>query len=177
MSGTSWFETRRMPLVSLLQQRQKGTQLLLDKAPAGSAQAARLTEEVTRLGGLIGRRTADPAFSVVVRHIGSVEDPNAHELLEAEEMRAYELSRIRLRKVISDAGGTPDEATLSAFMASDVEWRKQESVLAKKWIEAGVVDGAAEYQRLAQLGGSALLQDAVAEVKFWQNVEFSQGEG
>lgn len=177
MSGTSWFETRKVTLVALLENRLKGNQLLLDSAPDGSAQAARLSSEVDRLTALIAKRKASPEHQVTVRHIGSVDDPNAHELLEAEEMRLYQLANIRARKAILDAGGEPGGELLSSFLASDVEWRKQQGALAKKWITAGLVSGDTEYARLFALGGAALLQEAVEEVKRWQNVEFEQGEG
>ena len=174
MSGTSWFETRKLPLVSVLEASARGTALVKEKA--SPEEALHFERELARISQLIAQRRSDEAFHVTVRHIGGADDPFASEVLEAEEIRERELARIRARRAIADAGGTVDEHTLFSFMHSDAEWRRKQNAFAKRWIEAGLVDGHMEYTRLMHLGGPGLLGDAVAEVKAWQNVSFSQGE-
>lgn len=178
MTGRSWFETRKVPLITNLKNRVRGLTVVMGKPATTDAERAIFEAEKTTLEAEIARRVATPAFHVDVRHIGSEDNPNETDALEAAENHAYELARLRARKHVRDAGDAASVAReISVLASNDPEWVRFQSEHAKRWIEAGLTGGAEEYRRLVRLGGAALLADAVVEVKAWQRIGFDQGEG
>lgn len=179
MTGRSWFETRKIPLTTNLKNRIRGLRSLAEKPGTEAARAAEFQAQAAALEKEVARREGDAAFHVEVKGIGSVEDPNLVDSIEAEETRAYELARLRARKTIREQAGeleiTPDN--VAVFASTDPAWVEAQKHLALRWIEAGLVNGTAEYRRLAELGGPSLLADAVMEVRAWQKVSRDQGEG
>lgn len=179
MTGRSWFESRKVPLTTNLKNRVRGLKASSEKPDVVAAVSAAVAEMIRAAEKELARRETDDRFLVEVRHIGSVEDPNRVEALEAEESRAYELARLRSRKAIREQAGADsvDPEAVIQLTQTDPQWLEFQKKHAFQWLKDGLVNGEQEYRRLAELGGPSLLADAVVEVRAWQRIGFDQGEG
>lgn len=132
-------------------------------------------------------RSTDPAFSVTVKHVGSPEDPTRWEEIAAQYTEADHLCLVAARRKLLEEFGTPAEATeiLGGTFRQAVETRAHAlperraafRALVRARLEHGLVGGAAEADRLWNLGGWKLQLEAHAEVAAFQEVTPELGEG
>lgn len=173
-----WGESRKTQIVSLLQDlqaerlRQAADGNIPDDERAASAAVAE------SFGKEIDKRKADARYALNVKHIGDPANPFLYESLRAKHEAAVHRARTRARKELAEAGEAITPAAVSAALDRDPEWQMAVGGLIREWFAAGVVDGAAEFERISRLGfetggapgAGALLLHAWHEVRRAQEV-------
>lgn len=151
-----WSETKRKAITLVLER------VAEEQEAKGEDHAATIA---THFRQLAAGRVADERYHVTLRHLGSPERPFLLRELNADTLHADHEADKRAR-----AAGATDDRTVAEAKARDSQWQRDFAVLARRWLEAGLENGEAEFVRLLNLGGPDLLIHAMREVQAFQEV-------
>lgn len=165
MPGLAWGKSEKRPL----------TARLLETADAADRDGQ--TDLAAELRSRAQARAADPQWMVTVKVVGSPRDPLRYQALRAGGQRLFFDARLRARKAIiatQGADAISDDAVTHA-MLRDPEFHAQMGAHFADWFAAGIEGGESEMDRLYALGGGDALQDAVHEVRKFNEVSVPLG--
>lgn len=160
MPGIAWGQKDKRPL----------TARLLEAATAADREGK--PDVAAELRARAQSRAADPQWFVVVKVVGSPKDPRRFDALVAAASRTIHRARVRARKEITALEGADaiSEGSVALSVFRDPEFHTDMGSVWGDWFQHGIEGGEAEAARLHALGGTDALQDAVYEVRAFNEV-------
>lgn len=163
MPGLTWGQSERRALTSRLMQT---AEIAESKSEAGMAELA------ASLRSKAAARTADTAWSVEVKTVGSSKDPLRFDVIlsrgDLEMFRAWQRARTEIKATDGIDAINPD--SVAAAVMRDPLFKESLSSIFVEWFTHGVVNGEAEMERIYRLGGTDALHDVVTEVRKFNEV-------
>lgn len=201
MAKNIWAETRAVLLTQDLQAVVDGITRELARTEKDAHPAdvqEQLRAQSTKMTAEMARRAADPAFTVQVKHVGTLDDPllweritnrwlwivsNAEAWARRETVRQYdnagavqELTGRAFADVVKDLRNHyPGGVTTTGERIPSYQDGLRD--LVRERLEHGLVGGRGRAQELLDVGGWPLLLEAERAVKGYQEVTLDQGEG
>lgn len=160
MPGIAWGQKEKRPL----------TARLLESADAADREGH--PDLAAELRTRAQSRAADPQWSVTVKVVGSPKDPRRFDALKAMASQVIHRARVRARKEVTALEGLDavNDGAVAMAVFRDPEFHTAMGAVWSEWFLHGIDGGEAEAARLYTLGGTEALQDAVHEVRAFNEV-------